>query len=378
MDENKFHSWKKAHGIAVGFCAGALALLAALSAAAAADLPATRPLLDQLNRETQALFKQVAPSIVRVQLPLPTNLSLAPEDPLSKWVGRLDPQSLARLAELERRSPEASFVTAEIRPTTGPSTTQPIEVTPQIMVLRVDRFSPNTIGIVLDDENHLLIPRYVDKAACRFPIPVSIGDGRWATAAFVASDRQADLTLLQLNHKIKVMRATLSADKPDAGTLLLVMSLNPAANRLAVWEGWEPDVSTLVNIDGTIAGFTKGGHFLCAAAYSPVVAELMQHGYVRRAILGVVIEPVAADDPQRQRDPSLATTPALRIDQIVPGSAAEHAGLQPGDLILSLAGQSVGNAPAFAAAIANRRGDTRIDVLRKGQRHVINVVLQVE
>ena len=45
-----------------------------------------------------------------------------------------------------------------------------------------------------------------------------------------------------------------------------------------MWEGWEPDVSTLVNIDGTIAGFTKGGHFISAAACSPVVQELMAHG----------------------------------------------------------------------------------------------------
>ena len=166
--------------------------------------------------------------------------------------------------------------------------------------------------------------------------------------------------------------------QPGTGALLLVMSLNPAANRLAVWEGWEPDVSTLVNIDGSIAGFTKSGHFLSAAACSPVVQELMAHGFVRRAFLGVVVDPVGSDDPARQQNPSLGATPALKIEQVIPGSAAERAGLQQDDLILSLAGESVGDPQSFAAAIANRRGNTEILILRNGQRHIVNVILQGE
>jgi S1-C subfamily serine protease len=369
----------KSLGLAVGICAVFLILFPTLSPAQAVDLPTSRPLLDELNHETQTLFKQVASSIVRVQMPLPTNSWLPRDDPLAKWAGRLDPVSLARLEEIERASPAAPYAATEIHPTTIPSTSPSVvEQSPPKIVLRLDRFSPNGIGIVLDDENRLLIPRYVDRAACQFPIPVSIGDGRWATASFVASDRQADLTVLRIIGKVKTKSAMVSASAPEAGALLLVMSLNPAVNRLTVWEGWEPDVSTLVNIDGTIAGFTKGGHFLSAAACGPVVTELIEHGVVRRAFMGVVIETVATDDPERQLNSSLGAMPALRISQIIPGSPAERAGLQPDDLILRLAGASVGDAPTFAAAIANRRGSTRIDVLRKGQLHVVNVVLQVE
>jgi S1-C subfamily serine protease len=378
MANVEFNSKSKTHGSAVGVLIVALvALFGEWALAQTVDLPTTRPLLDQLNRETQSLFKEVAPSIVRVQLPLPSNLVLPPDDPLSKWAGRLDQESLRRLAELQHDSPGTSFATAEIRPAAVPASSQAApEQSSHILVLRLDRLTPNGIGVVLDDQNHLLIPRFVDKAACRFPIPVSIGDGRWAAATFVASDPQADLTLLQLNTHIKTKPATISGDNPEPGALLLVMSLNPAANRLAVWEGWEPDVSTLVNIDGTIAGFTKSGHFLSAAACSPVVQELMAHGFVRRAFLGVVVEPVTSDDPARQQNPSLGATPALKIDQVVPGSAAERAGLQQDDLILSLAGESVGDPQSFAAAIANRRGSTEILVFRNGQRHIVKVMLQ--
>jgi S1-C subfamily serine protease len=340
------------------------------------ETPTTRPLLNELNRETQELFKQISPSIVRVQMPFPTNVAQPPDETLLKWANRLDPQSLARLAELQRRSPGISFATAEIRPTTQPSGAQPT-VGRRVIVLRLDRFSPNGIGIVIDDKNDLLIPRYVDAAACVAPIPVAIGDGRYATASFVASDRETGLTLLKL-HGVKLKPAAISTEKIGSGALLLVVSLNPASNRLAVWEGWEPDVSTLVNTDGTVAGFTRAGRFLSAGACSPVVTELMEHGVVRRAILGVLVKSVSADDPERQQYPALGASPAIRIAQVFPGSAADRAGLRQDDLVLSLAGQIVGDAPAFAAAIANRHGQTGIDILRSGQRHEVTVDLQVQ
>jgi len=367
----------KPHGFAVGVGVVLLALIANGAAVQTSDPATPRPLLDQLNRETQSLFREVGPSIVRVQLPLPTNVVLAPDDPMAKWTNRLDPESLRRLAQLQLSGQQSSSPSAEIRATTLPDASQGIsQHAPHIIVLRLDRISPNSVGVVLDDQNHLLIPRFVDKAACQLPVPVSLGNGQWAAATFIASDAQADLTLLQLNTHIKTKPATIAAVNPPPGTLLLVMSLNPGANRLAVWEGWEPDVSTLVNIDGSIAGFTKGGHFLSAGACEPVVQELMSHGFVRRAFLGVVIETVSADDAVRQLYPALGATPALRIKQVIPGSTAEHAGLLQDDLILSLAGESVGDPQGFAAAIANRRGNTEIAILRTGQKHLVNVDLE--
>jgi S1-C subfamily serine protease len=353
-----------------------LAFLPTLLQAQPTETPATRPLLNELNHETQELFKQISPSIVRVEMPLPSGHAPPPDETLLKWADRLDPQLLARLVELQRRAPGVSFATAEIRPTTSPSGAQPT-VGRRVIVLRVDRFSPNGIGIVFDDKNDLLIPRYVDAAACVAPIPVAIGDGRYATASFVASDQQTGLTLLKL-HGLKLKPAIISSDKLGSGALLLIVSLNPASNRLGVWEGWEPDVSALVNTDGTIAGFTRAGRFLSAAACSPVVTELMEHGVVRRAVLGVYVKSVAADDPERERYAALGAAPAIRIAHVVPGSAAERAGLREDDLVLSLAGQTVGDAPAFAAAIANRHGQTEIAILRSGQRHEVTVDLQVQ
>ncbi len=376
MSESAPAFFPKSRGIAAAICAILISSACESSPGQTTQNSSDRPLLEQLNHETQDLFKHVAPSIVRVQLPMPTTFMLPPDDPLAKWAPQLDPASLARLVAMEHSASGVPFSTAEIRPTTEPTSAEAVQQSPHLIILRIDRFVPNGIGIVVDGQNHLLVPRYVDQAACQWPIPVAVGDGRWATASFVASDRQADLTVLRLNGNIQLPSATVSTAAPEAGTLMLVMSLNPAGNRLAVWQGWEPDVSTLVNIDGTIAGFTKEGRYISAAGCAPVVDELIQYGVVRRPYLGVYIESLSPDDPDRQSIPGLGATPALRIRNVIPGSAAERAGLQPDDLILTLAGQSVGDATAFAAAIADRRGTTQIEILRKGQRHVVNVDLQ--
>jgi S1-C subfamily serine protease len=355
----------------------AVSFFTSLASAQSSNTPTTRPLLDELNHETQSLFRDISPSIVRVQLPLPTDLAYR-QDLFQKWANELDPQQLAKLAEMERRYPGTPYSTAEIRPTTNPSSTESTtQPTPSVFVLRLDHFNPNGIGIVFDSDNHLLIPRYVDKAACPYPIPVALGDGRWAMATFIASDALSDLTLLKLSPHVKTKPATLAPDKPAPGTLLLVMSLNPAANRLAVWEGWEPDTAAIVNTDGSVAGFTKANRFLSAGACSPLVADLIEHGTVHRPILGVFIQSVSLDDPERQLNPTLGTVAAFRIHDILPNSSAERAGLQESDLIISIAGQSVGDASNFAALIAERRGPTPLGIIRNGQTHIVNVDLEL-
>ncbi|MDP9172594.1 MAG: S1C family serine protease [Planctomycetota bacterium] len=338
----------------------------------------TRPLFTELNEETQSLFKQVSSTIVRVQLPAENNIFVG-ENPLDKWGSRIDPAARQRLEQMLQHAPASTFVRAEIRPSTTPSVAgaNPSSGEGQhIIVLQLTRFVPNSMGIVFDDEQHVLVSRFVDKSAFTGPVPLVLADGRLGQARFVASDRQSDLTVLQLVG-VKGTPADLTDAKPPAGTFLLVMSLNPAMNRLAVWEGWEPDVAALVTIDGKIAGFTNAGQYMSAMACHPAVNDLIEHGVVQRAFLGVAIEMVGPGDPQRSADPELGASPALRVRGVINGSAAMRAGLQPGDLILSLAGQSVGDGAAFATAIANRRGETPIAILRNGQKQKLTADLRV-
>jgi S1-C subfamily serine protease len=233
------------------------------------------------------------------------------------------------------------------------------------------------MGIVVDDQGHVMVPHYVDGAAFTEPVPVSLADGRLALATFVGSDRQTDLTVLKMSG-IKTKALSMSTAEPGAGALVLVVSLNPAFNRLAVWAGGEPDLGVVASPDGGIAGFTYGGRFRPAAPSQPIAQELIEHGQVRRPFLGVSIETVAPDDPERSPNESLRDAPALRIQKVIPGSIADRAGLRAGDLILKLANESVTDAPAFAAAIARSRGETEMVILRDGEQISVKVDLQVQ
>jgi len=355
-------------------CAAVLLCVMGSAARGQDHSPATRPLLDELNRETQSLYNQAAPSIVRVQLP-GVAFFAAGEDPLAKWASRLDPEARRQLEEIERQQGQL-FVREDIAPTPAPShpTTAP---GPHLILLQLGRFAPNTVGVVIDQDRHVVVPRFTQPADFRTPAPVLLADGRLVLATFVASDRPAELTVLQLQDG-EVKPAAVTTDIPRPGSLLMVMPLNPAMCRLTVWQGEGPDQAALVNLDGQVTGISQAGRFFSLAVYQPLARELIEHGQVRRAVLGVVVRSVAPDDPQRKSDPSLGATPALRVLGVIAGAVAEKAGLQRNDLILALAGHSVGDVPSFAAAIATGRGKTDILVLRNGQRLTITADLHVQ
>jgi S1-C subfamily serine protease len=71
-----------------------------------------------------------------------------------------------------------------------------------------------------------------------------------------------------------------------------------------------------------------------------IAAELMRHGRVRRALLGLSggIVPL----PRRWvREHEWPASTAMRVDRVVPGSAAAGAGLLPGDWIVGVQGKPV-------------------------------------
>jgi hypothetical protein len=274
------------------------------------------------------------------------------------------------LQDIWSHAPQNSIVRIDIHPA---SSTQPQLAAAQNggqadgqaggqILLRIPAFTPNGIGFVLDADQHLVIPCFVDPAEFHGPIRVQMGDERMATATFVGSDEKTNLTVLKLRDVLG-KPAKLNAAAPEPGTLLMVISLNPALNRLAVWPGWAPDFATIITDDGHVAGFTNGGRFFLAGDYQPVVHELITFGQVRRPVLGVVVEEVDDRDPQRA-DPALGNTPALRIIETLPGYPATLAGIKKGDLILGLGDQPAGDKFLFSAVLARQQGKTDITIFR--------------
>jgi serine protease Do len=168
----------------------------------------------------------------------------------------------------------------------------------------------------------------------------------------------------------------LSRDKPVEGSLVLYLSPNDASGRLGVWSNYSRDYGVVVGVNGQVLGIARYGQFLSGAACQLIADQIIRHGAVRRATLGVIITQVEADDPLRAEQPQLGERPAVRVDEVMKNSPAERGGLRAGDVILSLAGEAVNGIPGLAAAVAARTGRTELQVLRAGEVISVEVDLQ--
>jgi len=369
--------------------------------------------LQQISQETQAIYQQVRVGIVRLQLPTPRWLMRLAEqqNPLHKWNDRLHPEVRRRLEEEQAHPNHHYHYAPVITPSTQPAadsqptnrawrvivpggghvvvveTTTPdgrdrlVVVSPPAAYGNLsdasgDQFAANNIGLLLDAEGHVLVPLYIEKEAfAEQSTPAMLGDGTLTAAHFVSSDRPTNLTLMQLDRPAG-RPVRLAGERPEEGSLVLMLAPNGIQARLAVWTGGLQDYGVVVGLDGHVAGFARYGQFMGGAVCRPVVEQMIQSGHVQRAVLGVVISTVRRNDPARQQNAALGSKPAICIEQVTDGSAAEAAGLRKGDFILSLGGQAVGDTPTFAAAIAAQRGMTDFQVLRGEQLLKIAIDLQ--
>jgi hypothetical protein len=367
----------------------------------------SRPLLDQLNRETEALYADVRRGVLRVQMPPPRWLSEVAEreSPLVKYKG-LDPRvreqlersgRAARAAEGEpvaratAANPATQAVTdadvtlgrnAAVIIVRAPSSPAPQPPAPAVAVagtasLDAPAFAPNNIGLVLDGQGHLLVPLFLERdAAAGQPIKVGGPEGDTVEADFVGSDRPTNVTLLRLRKPVGTPVRLGENAAPADGALVLTVSPQDASGRLSMWTGGGKDFAVVFSIDGQCAGVARFGQFLSGRACRLIADQIIRHGSVRRATLGVILTQVPKDDPARRRLDALGERPAMRIDQVMAGSPAEQAGLRQGDYLFSVAGQPVNDIPTVAAAIAARSGPTAFEVLRGEQ--VLTVTVDLE
>src|SRR5712671_3353376 len=99
---------------------------AAVLAAPCALRADTYPMLEQLNRETQSLYRDVQSGLVRVQLPTPKWIrdAAAKDDPLRKWEKVIDPAVKARI-EQQRKEIAEKGVSKKLEPVIVTPSTQP-------------------------------------------------------------------------------------------------------------------------------------------------------------------------------------------------------------------------------------------------------------
>ena len=142
-----------------------------------------------------------------------------------------------------------------------------------------------------------------------------------------------------------------------------------------------PLLDTQARVIGVNTAIVSGAQSLCFAVPAQtaqwVVSELLRHGTVRRAWLGVAAHTVPLAR-RVARHHGLALESAILVDRVEPQGPAERAGVQPGDRIVGVDEAEVGAIDQLHRALARDRigRPTRLALLRGIARHQVQVVPQ--
>jgi serine protease Do len=265
--------------------------------------------------------------------------------------------------------------------------------------------SPTGSGVVIDAEKGFVLTNdHVVQGASR--VMVTLHDGRERTATQIRRDPKSDLALLIIDGKGLTRADWGDSDSLAIGDWVLAVG-QPFGLSGTVTAGiisgkgrgidevvYEDLIQTdaainpgnsggpLVNMKGEIVGIntaikTSGGGFegvgfaVPSARARRVAADLAEYGRVRRAFLGIAINAVDAGTAERLEQPG-----AVAITGVTKGSPAEEAGLQPGDVIVSIRGQPVRGVGALQSAIETAEVGQPLPLAidRKGER--VEVVIR--
>ncbi len=130
--------------------------------------------------------------------------------------------------------------------------------------------------------------------------------------------------------------------------------------------------TAIVSPSGTYAGYSFA---IPSNIVEKVVNDLIDFGMVQRGLLGISIVNMNADLAKKL---DVSITQGILIENVLPGSSAEEAGLENGDIITSINNIKVNNVSELQEQVARQRPGDKIDViyLRHGRTLTTNAILK--
>ena len=248
-------------------------------------------------------------------------------------------------------------------------------------------------GFILDEEGYILTNGHVIEDASE--ITVILQDNTPLAAVLVGTDKQTDLALIKVdtNHKLIPVKFG-NSDKIRVGDWILAIG-NPFGLGGSVTAGIvsakERDIASgpydnfiqtdasinqgssggpMFNLQGEVIGIntaifsTTGGSMGIGFAIPAnqahfVIKQLKEQGKVTRGWIGIKIQP-HSDDIAKSLD--LQGKSGIIISGVTEDSPAKQAGLEAGDIILSINNQPTGNTQSFSRLIAESSIGTEISI----------------
>lgn len=144
----------------------------------------------------------------------------------------------------------------------------------------------------------------------------------------------------------------------------------------------------IIAVVAALVGLLLG--ILCGVAGGGAIGYLLGRGSVERQVAPQAPQQVRTPAPvQPQPNPLLRPTAVPLPDvpgnvmgalvvEVIPGTPAERAGLQPGDIILAVDSQQIGPGQSLSALIQERRpGDRVLLTVRRAREEMMRVDVQL-
>jgi len=269
-------------------------------------------------------------------------------------------------------------------------------------------------GVVVAPDGLILTNSHVASAAgAGARLDVTTSDGQHLTARVVGDDPDTDLALLRIEQSVTLPAAPLGDSKRLRRGQLVIAIGNPLGFDSTVTTGvvsalgrslrsqtgrliddliqtdaalnpgnsGGPLVSSHGEVVGVNTAIIMGAQGICFAVASNtasfVLGELVRHGRVRRAFIGIAAQQTAL--PRRLRHAAgLRQESAVMVGSVESDSAAARAGLLAGDILLGLDGASITGADDLIRTMTGDKiGKTvTLDVLRGTERLKLSLVPQ--
>ena len=317
-------------------------------------------------------------------------------------------QSLQELSEKVSPSVVQIFVTAYAEPSDEDQVTEPV----------LERSSAS--GVILDPDGYIVTNAHVVERATRLEVELALAAtggkpgasvlrrrGKTFGARIVAVDTETDLAVLKIDATGLPVLAFGDSEALRPGQIVLAFGsplglassvtmgvVSAVARQLAPEDPMiyvQTDASinpgnsggAVVDTEGRLVGISTliysqsgGNEGIGFAAPSNIVrnvfSQIRKTGRVRRGDIGVNSQTVT---PLLAEALGITADAGVVLSDVTPGGPAARAGLQPGDLVLSLDGKPMENGRQFRINVYTRGLDelVTLEVLRAGRRLSIRV-----